>query len=208
MISQMPHPNAPRKAPRQSRSQMTVNAILDATAHIFIANGYAKTNTNIIAEHAGVSIGSLYQYFPNKDALIEALHQRHVERMQKVVRQAMKEPIDFKNRNSLFSLIAAIVKAHLLEPELHLKFEEIKTLKRWSPTDGSDLGGIQQQLEHMISSLPKNAGHHSKKLSAFILMHTVHALVHAIAFKRPPDVSVKAMIEETVSMVERYLEVV
>ena len=54
-----------RKSPAQSRSRATVEAILDAAAHILVTQGFAAASTNRIAEKAGVSIGSLYQYFPN-----------------------------------------------------------------------------------------------------------------------------------------------
>lgn len=183
---------------------MTIKAILGATAHNFITHSYAKTN--IIAEHAGGSIGLLYQYFPNKDAIIEALHHRHVQRMQKTVLKAMRNPMNFKNRKSLFAVIQAIVTAHLLEPKLHLKFKQMKTLECWTPSDESGSGAIQQQVEYIISALP-HISKRKRKLYTFTLVHTVHALVHASAFKRPADMPVKAMIEETVKVVERYLEI-
>jgi AcrR family transcriptional regulator len=58
----------PRKQPKQDRSQATVQAILTATTHILTEDGYDQLTTNRVAERAGVSIGSLYQYFPNKEA--------------------------------------------------------------------------------------------------------------------------------------------
>lgn len=69
----------PRKLPRQRRSAETVNRILAAAARIFDDRGYRSTTTNHVADEAGVSIGSLYQYFPNKDALLVALAERHVD---------------------------------------------------------------------------------------------------------------------------------
>lgn len=62
----MPSPTNPRKSASQERSRMTVEAILDATARVLVREGYARTSTNRVAAVAGVSIGSLYQYFPNK----------------------------------------------------------------------------------------------------------------------------------------------
>jgi AcrR family transcriptional regulator len=67
----------PRKAPRQSRSASTVEAILGAAARVLERESLAGFNTNRVAEVAGVSIGSLYQYFPNKESLIAALIDRH-----------------------------------------------------------------------------------------------------------------------------------
>lgn len=66
-----------RKEPRQERSRDTVEAIMQATAHILGRRGWGGLTTNEVAEAAGVSIGSLYQYFPNKLALIEAIRHRH-----------------------------------------------------------------------------------------------------------------------------------
>ncbi len=68
----------PRKRPRQRRSEETVARILDTAARIFDERGYRATTTNHVAEGAGVSIGSLYQYFPNKDALLTGLAERHL----------------------------------------------------------------------------------------------------------------------------------
>jgi AcrR family transcriptional regulator len=67
-----------RREPVQARSKQTVDRILAAAAHVFSERGYAAT-TNHVAEAAGLSIGSLYQYFPDKDALLVALHSRHLE---------------------------------------------------------------------------------------------------------------------------------
>ncbi|MFM7535031.1 MAG: TetR/AcrR family transcriptional regulator [Acidimicrobiales bacterium] len=72
-------PVSPRKSPRQERSRRTVERILDAAARIFHEQGYAGATTNDIADEAEVSVGSLYQYFPNKDALLVALTKRHIE---------------------------------------------------------------------------------------------------------------------------------
>ena len=68
-----------RKEPRQSRSRVTVEAILDAGARILSDEGWAAFTTNRVAEVAGVSIGSLYQYFPDKLSLVDAIRSRHLE---------------------------------------------------------------------------------------------------------------------------------
>ena len=68
-----------RKRPRQQRSRDLVARILDEAARLFETLGYHDTTTNHVAEAAGVSIGSLYQYFPNKDALLVGLAERHLD---------------------------------------------------------------------------------------------------------------------------------
>jgi len=75
----------PRKQPRQERSKATVDTILEATARVLIKHGYDGLTTNAVAQLAGVSIGSLYQYFPNKEALVAGLIGRHLEEMHAAV---------------------------------------------------------------------------------------------------------------------------
>jgi AcrR family transcriptional regulator len=67
----------PRKAPQQGRAKSTVDAILIAMARVLVAEGFDALTTNRVAELAGVSVGSLYQYFPSKESLLAALY-RHV----------------------------------------------------------------------------------------------------------------------------------
>lgn len=68
----------PRKTPVQSRSRVTVDAILEATIQVFLSEGMARLTTTRVSERAGVSVGTMYQYFPNKLALIIALNERYL----------------------------------------------------------------------------------------------------------------------------------
>lgn len=69
--------NSIRNVPRQSRSQQTLDLILDTAAELFVGVGYENATTNAIAEKAGISIGTLYRYFPDKDAVLKALADRY-----------------------------------------------------------------------------------------------------------------------------------
>ncbi|MGF1646487.1 MAG: TetR/AcrR family transcriptional regulator [Kineosporiaceae bacterium] len=71
-------PTGPRRHPRQARARQTVEFVLEAAAQLFAEAGYRATTTNHVAARAGVSVGTLYQYFPHKDALLLALAERHV----------------------------------------------------------------------------------------------------------------------------------
>jgi len=72
------HSLNPRKKPQQRRSRVTIDAIFEAAIQVLLANGLERITTIQIAERAGVSVGSLYQYFPNKNALLAAIVKRHV----------------------------------------------------------------------------------------------------------------------------------
>src|SRR3954470_9836579 len=88
----------PRKSAAQARSRGTVDALVEATARILVREGFDRASTNRIAEEAGASIGSLYQYYPSKEALVAAVIERHNRDLMKVVRGALaraaNEPVE------------------------------------------------------------------------------------------------------------------
>src|SRR5262250_3259025 len=114
----------PRKSASQERSRSTVDALLEATARILIAEGYDRASTNRIAEVAGVSIGSLYQYFPSKEALVGAVIDRHMEQIGQVVRGVLVKlaasPIEVAARE----FVSIAIEAHRVNPRLHAVLAE------------------------------------------------------------------------------------
>jgi AcrR family transcriptional regulator len=80
-----------RRTPRQKRARASVEAILEAAARILEAEGMEALNTNRIAERAGVSVGTLYQYFPNKGAILLAMGQRETARLEAEVTRRLGE---------------------------------------------------------------------------------------------------------------------
>lgn len=70
---------SPRKKPRQARAAFTVDAIFEATIQLLVADGMHRLTTTKVAERAGVSVGTMYQYFPHKEALVYALNERYLE---------------------------------------------------------------------------------------------------------------------------------
>lgn len=113
----------PRKMPTQARAGQTVAALLEAAARILESKGLDGLNTNKVAELAGVSVGSLYQYFPGKDALIVALLQRERAAFLAEAQGALAAPT---GRQGLERLVAASVHQQLYRPALVrlLDFEE------------------------------------------------------------------------------------
>ncbi|MCJ7874011.1 TetR/AcrR family transcriptional regulator [Phaeobacter sp. J2-8] len=79
MIDPAPAALTARKTPRQSRAKVTLDAIFEAAIQVLIRDGMASLTTTRVAERAGVSVGTMYQYFPNKQALIYALNARYLE---------------------------------------------------------------------------------------------------------------------------------
>jgi AcrR family transcriptional regulator len=113
----------PRKVPQQSRAEYTVAAILEAAAGILETRGMEGLNTNLVAQLAGVSVGSLYQYFTNKDALIVALCLREKAAFYAEAEDALKQPT---GQTALKYLISVSARQQLRRPALAraLDFEE------------------------------------------------------------------------------------
>jgi AcrR family transcriptional regulator len=113
----------PRKLPQQSRAQQTVATILEAAALVLETKGSDGLNTNLVAQRAGVSVGTLYQYFPNKDALIVALSKRELAVFLAEAEGALNEPT---GQSALKHLITVSVRQQLRRPALArvLDFEE------------------------------------------------------------------------------------
>ncbi len=139
----------PRKRPRQARSVATFEAILEAAARILESLGFAGFNTNAVAELAGVSIGSLYQYFPSKDALIVELIRRERAKLSSHIVEAIQqhEAADLKEKLKL--IIQAAVQHQLSRPQL------ARTLEFASELIGKDVeeNELQHELETIISEL-------------------------------------------------------
>lgn len=114
----------PRKSASQKRSRVTVETLLDATARVLVREGYDRASTNRIAAKAGVSVGSLYQYFPNKEALVAALVARHNREMLQLLRAALAEMASRDVATVMRELVRAMVDAHLVDPVLHRIFAE------------------------------------------------------------------------------------
>jgi len=109
----------PRKLPSQTRSKIMVDTILEATARILVKKGFAGTTTNGVAELAGVSIGSLYQYFPSREALVVAIAQRHSNKLKTTLEDTLSKNSNMPLEDALYELMRAIDSAHAVDPDLN-----------------------------------------------------------------------------------------
>jgi AcrR family transcriptional regulator len=111
MASPIPPQIEPRKQPVQSRSTATVEALYEASIQVLLELGFRKFTTTRVAERAGVSIGSLYQYFPNREALITAVIARHLEQMLTVIERRCRELEGGALEDMVTGMIDAVIAA-------------------------------------------------------------------------------------------------
>jgi AcrR family transcriptional regulator len=184
----------PRKLPQQDRSKFTVDVILTATAHILTEVGYDKTSTNRIAERAGISIGSLYQYFPNKESLIAALRNRHVSSMMAVIESKLRDLFDAPIEVVLPELVKASITAHAIEPALHKVLHEQVPRLSGTESEASLTALLRTYLAKQCDRIPP------QKLDSivFVIERTIEALTHAAVIERP-DLLQDGQVEQEIS---------
>lgn len=196
----------PRKLPQQERSQLTVDAILTATAHILVKEGYDQASTNRIAERAGVSIGSLYQYFPNKEALVAALIERHAGKMTRVIESSLEAVSDAPLEIALRELIKATIQAHAIEPKLH------KVLIEQIPRVGQlqRVSDVERQITVLIRNYLEAQQKHIQPtnldLAAFMVARTIESLTHAAVVDDPLLMTNGYLEQELTHLLLRYLK--
>jgi AcrR family transcriptional regulator len=197
---------APRKEPRQERARATVDAILAATARVLVKEGYDRASTNRIAQEAGVSVGSLYQYFPSKEALVAALIEKHSTDMIGFLEQrATNHPPDAPIRTIVREVVHAMIEAHRVDPKLHRVVMEqvprVGALKRLSELDEHALLLIRAFLETRRAEIrPQNL-----KVAAFLLASLVEAVTHGAVLLHPEYLVDLALVDDTTEMICRYL---
>jgi len=198
----------PRKQASQERSRATVDALIEATARLLVREGFDKASTNRIAQEAGVSIGSLYQYYPSKEALVAAVIDRHNEQIMQVVRGALAKVAALPIEQAVRRIVAVAIDAHRVDPRLHRvlaeqiprtgRLEKIETFNReYYALFRNYLEGHQAKLRTVDLGL-----------AAFVCVTSIEALAHTVVLHRPgilSDEAVGSLVDEATRLVIRYL---
>ena len=166
-----------RKAPRQRRSQVMVDVILQAAARVLAKSGWAKFNTNEVARIAGVSIGSLYQYFPNKLALAEAIREQHLAAILQVRAGAATEEESLALR--VERLIEGIIAAHLINPSLHRVLLDEVPLSERSAHEDFEQQYAEFYRQFVVTTLRRDSVRAT--VVAVVLASAVEGVVHDAA---------------------------
>ena len=195
----------PRRRPRQARAQATVEAIVKATAQVLVEEGYDRASTNRIAHAAGVSIGSLYQYFPSKEALVSALVGSHQQRMREALEGALASyrPPSLPLRARV--LVQGMIRAYRVDPRLH------HVLCQEVPKVGelANVYGFEQHLAEAcrreLFSVDDRLRLQDKDRAVFMLVHAIPSVVRAAIQADPAGQSDERLASDLTDMIVRYL---
>jgi AcrR family transcriptional regulator len=198
----------PRKLPVQQRSKVTVNDILLAAAQVFETHGYAAGTTNRIAERAGVSIGTLYQYFPSKEAIAVALLEQHIADTDRRLHEWVGHMVVEQHglQEALHDYVTGMLETHYGQPRLqHILLEETPLPDRVHQAvleaerhAAKTVSGLLRLYPEVRCVAPEHVG--------FMVFQTVESLTHR--FAAHPDeqfITRTGFVEEVVTMLVAYL---
>jgi len=184
-----------RRKPTQVRAQATVEAMLDAVVRLLKRGGASAITTNRIAETGGVSIGSVYQYFPDKRAIFVALHERHIREVDRVIQRRISESIGEPLDRLVFSLIDGMIELHAADPELAVLLDSEVPHR----VDGTREFSFRLH-EHFRTALGPHAmslgGNPKLNVRSFVLANMVDVFGHALVQRRPSGLSLRGARSE------------
>ena len=197
-----------RKQASQKRSRATVDALVEATARILVKAGFDHASTNRIAGEAGVSIGSLYQYFPSKEALVGAVMDRHQRELMQVVRGVLPQVAGLPMQQALRKLITLGITAHQIDPKLH------RVLAEQIPRTGrlKDIEAFDRENYSLFRTWLEGRRDEIRAvdldMAAFVCVTAIEAVTHRAVLHHSETFSenaLESLIDEATRLVVRYL---
>jgi len=196
---------SPRKTPGPTRSRERVERSLDAAAHLFAHAGYEAATTEGIAERAGASIGSLYQFFPNKRALFDAVARRHLERASALfdgLLAAAQQGASW--RDVVTRAIDGFAALERSDPNLRAVWRNWHLAAEFLDEGDALNRAFARRTEAVLARHLRPMPRARRALVATMLVESVTAMLFVFARRREGDVG--ALLEETKVMLTRYLE--
>jgi AcrR family transcriptional regulator len=188
----------PRRRAKQERAHATVAFVLEAAAQVLQRSGYARATTNRIAEVAGVSVGTIYQYFPNKDAIFDALIRRETDGLLALLRSTTPKPRE-SLADALRDVLRTLVRARPEAPVLYRSLEQVPHAlfrRRVTETRGSVVAWVRSLLAAHAAEL------RVKDLDAAAFL--VVAAAEGVALNASSEFFQRG-VDEVAAMFARYL---
>ena len=197
----------PRKRPRQTRSKVTVDAILAATARVLVRHGFDGLTTNAVAQAAGVSIGSLYQYFPNKEALVAALIEVTLDDKNASTLAELQRVATLPIPQAVRAMIEQTITSYSVDPDLkRVLLEQVPRVGRMKRI--AELHeGTHRMATALLASRRDELAIEDPDTAAFVLVAAIEAIAQRAALFHPARLRDPALIDEATAMVTRYLGV-
>lgn len=173
------------KSPKQARAKATVDALVGATGQVFERRGFRKTTTALVAERAGVSVGSLYQYFPDKEALIRAFFDRRIQEDVELMQRVALRAADLRPVQLLRVVTEEMIALYRRDRALYASVAEILPLAEQTPEVRR---GLEQAVAMTTALLLANRdllGDRDPDLVALVMVHSLRSALFRVVELRP-----------------------
>lgn len=197
---------SPRNQPQQPRSRVTVSLILDAAIRILDREGLEALTTSRAAEVAGVSVGTLYQYFAHRDAIIDALQDRELERAGAMLERVLKNPEGRSDRDVARAVLEELLRLYRAAPALH-RVLAVDGLRYSTPERvlAFDAKSVALVKSFLIFAGPRIRGT-NLEAAAFVIYQSVRATMLGYLLEAPAGVDDDVIISELTELIFRYLK--
>lgn len=190
------------KSPTQERSRQTVATILEACAQLMVQESFYEITTDKIAKEAGVSIGSLYQFFGNKESVVLALIKKIHSEDKLIISERVKTIGTLPVEQRVRGIVELMMEVMTSKPELRQKIQSIQNYL----VDAQYLSEVNSYYVALFKQeLPQLAGRDMDKV-AYILVNLCFGLLSTIGMEKPQFTQDKGLVEEIMTLVSKYLD--
>lgn len=196
---------SPRNQPQQPRSRATVAVILDAAIRVLDRQGLDALTTSRVAEVAGVSVGTLYQYFAHRDAIIAALQDRELERASAMLERVLQAAGPLSDQQLARAIVEELLGLYRAAPALH----RVLAASGLSFAPPERVVAFDTRSVAVLKAFLGLAGSRIRQTNleaaAFVIYQSVRASMLAYFLEAPPGVDDRVLVDELTELIVRYL---
>lgn len=204
MVARAPHCFQPRKTPVQARSAFTVEAIHEATIQVLLELGAERLTTIRVAARAGVSVGTLYQYYPNKQSLLFAVLERHLQHVVDAVERACEESHDQPLKVMVEAVVGSFLDAKLRERDTSVALYQVSSGLDAETLIGKMSKRLQSALARMLRTAPE-ISILNVDFAAFLFLSAMAGATRAVLEQGAPAALVRKLPEHLILLGCAYL---
>ena len=194
----------PRKTPLQARAEVTVEAICEATIQVLLSHGVERLTTTRVADRAGVSVGTLYQYYPNKRSLLYAVMEEHLDRVATAVESACERACRKPLAEMIKQVVEVFVDAKMDRADISVALYKV----------APDIGGSElvkkmgQRMRKAVEAMLQTAADREPPADSFTIdtmLAAMSGVMRSLLEARPSPAMVRKMREQLVLMCQSYM---
>jgi AcrR family transcriptional regulator len=194
----------PRKTPVQARATVTVDAISEATIQVLLSHGADRLTTTRVADRAGVSVGTLYQYYPNKQSLLFAVMEDHFEKVARAVETACEQACHKPLSEMIKHVVEVYVNVKMERADISVALYQVAT----------EIGGpvlVKKAMQRMRKALDAmlqtalDLESPPDRLAIDTMLAAMSGAMRSLLESRPSPIAVRKQREQLVLLCQSYM---